>query len=90
MSPPGARAQMLYGALFVVALPALPVAWARFTRGIVHLPVPFAPALGLSLSVAGFALLALGMLALRLHGQGWRSWWRARRRCCGPLVSMAA
>ena len=71
MSPPGARAQVLYGALFVVALPALLVTWARSTRGIVRLPVPFAPALGLSLSVAGLALLALGMLALRLHGQGW-------------------
>jgi protein-S-isoprenylcysteine O-methyltransferase Ste14 len=60
----------LYGALFVVALPLLLVAWARATASVIPLAAPFTPWVGLAASAAGLALMLSGTAALWLHGGG--------------------
>jgi protein-S-isoprenylcysteine O-methyltransferase Ste14 len=60
----------LYGALFVVIVPILLVAWARATGPIVPLPAPGYPWVGWCLGGFGLLLLLLGMGALRTYGRG--------------------
>jgi membrane-associated phospholipid phosphatase len=60
----------LYGAAFVLFLPALLTAWAILTRDAVPLPPPQVPWLGWVLVLSGAALMASGMAALWIHGGG--------------------
>ena len=61
--------KVVYGALFVVVLPALLVLWVRGTAGVVRMPVP--PwGWGLPLVIGGAFLMLAGMGALRVHGGG--------------------
>ena len=61
--------KLLYGALFVAVLPALLVAWARGTAGVVRLPVlPWG--WGLPLVAGGACLMLAGMTALWVDGGG--------------------
>jgi protein-S-isoprenylcysteine O-methyltransferase Ste14 len=61
---------VMYGALFVVALPVVLVLWARATEQMVLLPTYRVPWLGGVLVGSGFALCLAGMHALRRHGRG--------------------
>jgi len=61
--------KVLYGSLFVVALPAVLAFWARGTQAVVRLPLlPWV--CGLALAPAGAFLMLAGMAALWLHGGG--------------------
>lgn len=62
--------QVLYGALFAVALPLLLWGWARATRGVVRLPALHLPWAGALALAAGLALVAAGMAALWIHARG--------------------
>lgn len=67
----GARAgPVLYGAVFVVVLPALLFAWERALAREVPWTLPASPWPGGLLSAAGLALALAGMYALRVHGEG--------------------
>ena len=73
-TPVGSTASMAgrlaYGALFVVALPALLVLWAWRLDRLVHLPAYGTPVIGVVLSALGLALMAAGTLTLWLRGHG--------------------
>jgi prolipoprotein diacylglyceryltransferase/protein-S-isoprenylcysteine O-methyltransferase Ste14 len=60
----------LYGTLFAVLLPIGLALWAAATATSVQLPAVYFPALGLTIAVAGGALLLLGMLYLWIYGGG--------------------
>ncbi len=60
----------LYGALFVVALPAGLWWWAAATEAVVGLPAYRLPLVGWGLSAVGLAMILAAMLALRVHGGG--------------------
>ncbi len=61
--------KILYGALFVVVLPAVLLLWARGTAAVVRMPVvPWG--WGVPLTAAGACLMLAGMAALWLHGGG--------------------
>jgi protein-S-isoprenylcysteine O-methyltransferase Ste14 len=62
--------QALYGLLFVVALPLLLAAWAAAAAPSVPLPVPSPSVVWAALLIAGVALIAAGMVALVVYGQG--------------------
>jgi len=66
----GALGKLLYGALFVVALPAALLAWIRATAGIVTAPVLHAPILGGAFVGTGALLVLGGWYALYRHGGG--------------------
>ncbi|HMN95094.1 MAG TPA: prolipoprotein diacylglyceryl transferase [Phycisphaerales bacterium] len=59
-----------YGALFVVVLPLLLVAWAARLSATLDLPTAHAPALGAASTAAGLAIAAWAMLALWRRGGG--------------------
>jgi phosphatidylglycerol:prolipoprotein diacylglycerol transferase len=63
-------ARTAYGALFVVLLPALLVLWARRLDALIHLPVYGSPVAGLTVAIAGLAIMAAGTSALWTHGHG--------------------
>lgn len=66
----GLWGRVLYGVLFVVALPALLVAWARATApGFPLPPITSVPA-GVALLIVGAALMLAGGTGLVRHGQG--------------------
>lgn len=60
----------LYGALFVVVLPALLLAWERALAAHVRWEIPALPWPGGALAAVGFALMLAGMRALVVHGDG--------------------
>lgn len=62
--------KVLYGALFVVLLPALLWAWARATAGVVAIPTFTSLPAGVALTGAGAALILGGWYALHRHGGG--------------------
>jgi protein-S-isoprenylcysteine O-methyltransferase Ste14 len=62
--------KVLYGLLFVVVLPVLLVLWAHFGEQYVPLPIPLSPEIGVLLALCGVILLAGGVIALRIHGDG--------------------
>jgi membrane-associated phospholipid phosphatase len=62
--------RVLYGALFLVALPALLVLWAWQLEPAVTLPAPQQPMIGAALSLLGLALMGAGMGALWVYGGG--------------------
>ncbi len=61
---------VLYGALFVVVLPAALVLWARATRGAVPLPALHSLPAGLGILALGLALWLAGVRELVLRGRG--------------------
>jgi membrane-associated phospholipid phosphatase len=63
-------AKVLYGLLFIAALPAALVAWAFATRDAIHVAAPHMVAEGAVLAATGAAITVLGMLALWTHGGG--------------------
>ena len=62
--------KLLYGALFVLVLPALLVLWARSTRDVVSLPSVRSLPGGAALAGLGLAVMLSGWWALRVHGGG--------------------
>jgi protein-S-isoprenylcysteine O-methyltransferase Ste14 len=60
----------LYGALFVIVLPALLLAWERALARGVRWTLPALPWPGGLLAVGGLALVITGMRALVVHGEG--------------------
>jgi protein-S-isoprenylcysteine O-methyltransferase Ste14 len=66
----GVIARVCYGLLFILALPALLVAWAVATSGVVALPAVRDPAAGAALALAGGLLVAAGWFALWRFGGG--------------------
>ena len=62
--------RLAYGALFVVALPALLALWARRLDRLVHLPAYGTPLVGAVLVALGLALMAAGTMTLWLRGHG--------------------
>jgi len=65
--------KVAYGALFVVVLPLLLVAWAHATASVVHLPVPagpFANPVAFAVLGLGLFLILAGMAALWFRGGG--------------------
>lgn len=65
-----AALKLLYGALFVVVLPALLALWAAGTRHLVALPLPVPPVAGWIAAAAGAGMMAAGATALWRHGGG--------------------
>jgi hypothetical protein len=61
---------ILYGGLFVVALPVLLFLWAWRTGPFVPLPALDWPVAGWLVVAVGVALMGAGMTALRVHGGG--------------------
>ena len=62
--------KILYGLLFVVALPAFLVAWALFSQQNVPLPIVGSFEIGVLVAIVGTMVMAAGMTALRVHGDG--------------------
>jgi prolipoprotein diacylglyceryltransferase/protein-S-isoprenylcysteine O-methyltransferase Ste14 len=60
----------LYGALFVVVLPALLFAWERALAAQLRWAIPALPWPGGALAAIGLALMLAGMRALVVHGDG--------------------
>jgi protein-S-isoprenylcysteine O-methyltransferase Ste14 len=67
---PASLGPILYGGLFVVALPVLLLLWAWKTEPFVPLPTPEWREGGWILVTIGAALMGAGMTALRVHGGG--------------------
>jgi prolipoprotein diacylglyceryltransferase/protein-S-isoprenylcysteine O-methyltransferase Ste14 len=63
-------AKIVYGALFVVALPVLLVLWARATEGILPVMPIHARVAGSAVTVAGVSLMVWGWWALWRYGGG--------------------
>jgi hypothetical protein len=63
-------AKCAYGALFVVALPALLWAWAAHAQVAAGWPLPLPAAAGWLLLAGGLSLMAVAMRALWRHGDG--------------------
>ena len=62
--------KILYGMLFVIVLPAFLVAWAILSEPKVPLPVVGSPEFGLLVVLCGGTIMAAGVLALMIYGQG--------------------
>lgn len=62
--------KVFYGAIFMLLLPACLYYWTKATAGIIQLPVPYSPTIGLILLDAGIIIIAWGMLSLLLLGKG--------------------
>jgi len=62
--------KLLYGALFVVVLPLLLVAWARALDAQLPLPTVHSLPLGVAIASLGAAVMLAGWYALRVHGGG--------------------
>ncbi len=61
---------ILYGAAFVVVLPAALVVWARMTQVVVGLPAVHYPLLGWTVAASGLTMIVTSMVALRIWGGG--------------------
>jgi protein-S-isoprenylcysteine O-methyltransferase Ste14 len=61
---------ILYGAIFVILLPACLIEWARATSGVVGLPAYQSTFLGIVLIVLAFVFMGSGMFALHRYGCG--------------------
>ena len=59
-----------YGAVFILFVPLLLVAWAYLTNDIVQLSLPASPLAGDILTVLGAALMLAGMWAIYVYGHG--------------------
>ena len=70
VTPPRALPRVLYGGLFIVALPIVLVAWARFSSAVVPLPPIQSMPGGLALVLAGLCLLVSGGRELIVRGEG--------------------
>ncbi|MBS1529972.1 MAG: prolipoprotein diacylglyceryl transferase [Bacteroidetes bacterium] len=62
--------KLLYGLLFMLALPLCLILWARSTEPIIQIPVPDLPAAGIGLSVTGGIICLWGMASLIKYGKG--------------------
>ncbi|MCX6143195.1 MAG: prolipoprotein diacylglyceryl transferase [Ignavibacteriales bacterium] len=62
--------KVLYGFLFVVVLPAFLIAWAAFGDQNVPLPIIGSPEVGLMAALIGAIMMAGGVIALRVYGDG--------------------
>jgi prolipoprotein diacylglyceryltransferase/protein-S-isoprenylcysteine O-methyltransferase Ste14 len=62
--------KLAYGALFLVVLPLLLLAWAGSTADVVRLLALHSPIAGAALFAAGLIVMAAGMAALAVHGGG--------------------
>ena len=62
--------RILYGMLFAVVLPAFLVAWAILSEPKVPLPVVGSLEFGLLFVLSGGVIIAAGVLALRIYGEG--------------------
>ncbi|HWI66552.1 MAG TPA: methyltransferase, partial [Symbiobacteriaceae bacterium] len=60
----------LYGFAWAVVAPAVLLLWAVATENVVTLPAIHSPLAGGALALAGAALMALGMGALKVYGHG--------------------
>lgn len=63
-------AKFLYAVLFLLVVPTLLIAWARFARDNVSMPVYGGPAIGWTFVATGFLLMSLGIYALWRYGGG--------------------
>ena len=70
VTPAGALARVLYGLLFVVAVPLGLWLWALRLAPVVPLPAVHAPLTGAGVSTVGLALLMLGIADLIRRGRG--------------------
>lgn len=61
---------ILYGLAWTVVAPAVLLWWALATEDAVPLPAIHSPVVGGALAAGGLVLMALGMAALKVHGQG--------------------
>ncbi len=61
---------ILYGALFVIVLPACLISWAKATAGVVRLPAYQCPLAGILLIVLAVVLMSSGVVALHRYGGG--------------------
>jgi protein-S-isoprenylcysteine O-methyltransferase Ste14 len=66
----GVIGRVLYGALFVLAVPLGLFVWATRLAPVVPLPVPPVPGLGLAAAAVGLVLLMLGIADLIRRGRG--------------------
>jgi protein-S-isoprenylcysteine O-methyltransferase Ste14 len=62
--------KILYGSLFVIFLPVFLAAWAWLSGSNVPLPVIGSFEIGLLVALCGGVMLAAGVIALRVHGDG--------------------
>jgi protein-S-isoprenylcysteine O-methyltransferase Ste14 len=62
--------KVLYGILFVVIIPLLLIQWAKYTSGLIRLPVPDAVWPGYILTIAGLILVVSGVVHLWIFGSG--------------------
>src|SRR5688572_12430589 len=63
---------LLYGGLFCLMLPLSAILWAVRVDDLTDLGLPAIPPIaGLLAAAAGLTALALGVIAIRRHGQGW-------------------
>ena len=62
--------KIAYGAVFIVLVPLLLVAWAFLTSDIVRLSLPGSPQTGAVITVLGAALMLTGMWAIYVYGHG--------------------
>lgn len=70
VTPAGALARVLYGLLFVVAVPLGLWRWAMQLAPVVPIPAVHAPVTGAVVSAVGLALLLLGIADLIRRGRG--------------------
>ena len=70
MNNPRSVGAVLYGALFVIALPVLLTFWAAAAESSVLLPVPSAQLPGLCLALGGLLIMAIAMWQLMRRGEG--------------------
>ncbi len=62
--------KIIYGFIFVVVLPAFLIAWAKMSEPYVPLPVVGSFAIGMVVALCGGLMIAAGVIALRVHGDG--------------------
>jgi membrane-associated phospholipid phosphatase/protein-S-isoprenylcysteine O-methyltransferase Ste14 len=60
----------LYGFLFVIALPALLIGWARLTENVVRVPAYESMPIGAAVAAVGAVVMVSGMVTLTVYGKG--------------------
>ena len=70
VTPAGTIGRLLYGLLFVVAVPVALWSWAHRLGPVVPLPAVHAPAAGAAVAACGLVLLAFGIADLIRRGRG--------------------
>lgn len=68
--PSSSIGKALYGFLFVVALPALLIGWARMTGLVVRIPGFGSMPIGAAVAAFGTVVMVSGMVALMVYGKG--------------------